>query len=414
MNDYEKFDYYVRTLAELSAFLTRLKFEKHEADVSNNLLKSIIEQERQLKREPASRSLPNADRQLNKRKKVQNRQPWSQKELIDMPYLKDLKYRQTSDGIHQFRYRRDGYNLSFNSKSYEKAKKKAYDFIFELKAMLRNSAEKTCGKTLDFVANAWLNLKKAHSDKKTCAGYESVYRLHIAPTFGKRSVKGLLPIDFQPFFDKLFETSGRTCENAKIILNGVFKYAVANRFCASNPIEGVIVEKHFRTPGQALSREKIQEFKQVMRTAGKYGLAGLIILFTGIRGAELKSLTFDWSAGTWTVDNAKLKKSQKKNPGNLQRTVPIFPDLYDLKDRIQNEDWKISSQRLSNNFKERWPENNVKDLRHTFSTVARECGIENELVNVWMGHSAGNNLTANTYTHFSIEFQKEQAQKLRF
>ena len=52
-------------------------------------------------------------------------------------------------------------------------------------------------------------------------------------------------------------------------------------------------------------------------------------------------------------------------------------------------------------------------MRYVFITKARECEIDNELVAVWTGHSLGN-ITASVYTHFSIEFQKEQAQKLMY
>lgn len=351
------------------------------------------------------------DSKLN-RKRCKSQKVWTEKEIKEMPYLKDIKYRKTQNGIHQFRYRRDGYNVSFNSKNFEEAKKKAYDFVKGLKRILQNSADVAYGKTLDSVATAWLELKKTHSDEKTSYSYENIYNNHIKPVFGKRSIKSILPMDLQPFFDKLFSEKGRTCESAKVMLNQVFKYAIANRLCPSNPLDGVIVEKHFRTPGKALTDEQIKRFKQKMQNEGKYGLAGLIILYTGIRGAELSSLTFDWEQKTFTVNNAKLKKSQKLNPGNLQRTVPIFPSLWKLKERIETEDYKISATRLTNKFKLHWTESTVKDLRHTFSSKARESGIDNELVNVWMGHAPGKNLTANTYTHFSLEFQIEQAKKM--
>ena len=53
----------------------------------------------------------------------------------------------------------------------------------------------------------------------------------------------------------------------------------------------------------------------------------------------------------------------------------------------------------------------LKDLRHTFTTKLRECEIDNELVSLCTGHGLGN-ITASVYTHFSIEFQREQAKKL--
>ena len=52
-------------------------------------------------------------------------------------------------------------------------------------------------------------------------------------------------------------------------------------------------------------------------------------------------------------------------------------------------------------------------IRADFDAVIKKIHkVDNELVNLWMGHSAGKNLTANTYTHFSMEFQKKQAKKI--
>ena len=74
---------------------------------------------------------------------------------------------------------------------------------------------------------------------------------------------------------------------------------------------------------------------------------------------------------------------------------------------------KVSQQKLGDEFSQLCPNHTLKDLRHTFTTRARECGVDNELVAVWTGHSLGN-ITSSVYTHFSIEFQKEQAQKLLY
>ena len=348
---------------------------------------------------------------LQSNSKLLNRGCFTQKELIEMPNLKDLKYRYHS-GVHEFRYRKNGYNEHFSSKHYDIAKEKARNFIYGLKKIIRSDAEGKKHQTLDSVFCSWMQVKRAHTEKKSWLGYEGVYFNHISPKFGKRAIKNILPMELQPFFDELHEKYGRTCENARTVLNAVFKYAMANRLCSSNPMPGVIIERHVRTPGKALTDEQIKRFNKEMAKRGKLGLAYLIILYSGVRGAELDSITFDWENGTFTVANAKLKKSQKANPGNLHRTLPIFPGLWKLKDRIESEPWRVSPTHITTRFSEYWTENTAKDLRHTFSTKAREAGVDNELVNLWMGHSAGKNLTANTYTHFSMEFQKKQAKKI--
>lgn len=402
----------VQDLFTVSTLLTKIKHKLADYEKSGVIgipsqeyLDLILKKER--------RSVRNVVLQPNKEKSVK-RQTFSQKELNEMPYLKDLKYRITQDGIHQFRYRRDGFDVSFNSKDFEIAKKKAYDFIKSIKAKIRAESDAIKGKTLDDIFYAWFEIKKAHSDDQTSKVYASAYRCHVQPVLGRRTIKSILPLDLQPFFDNLFIVSSRKMQDAKVILNGCFNYAVANRMIPSNPMTGVILERHVRTPGKALDDEELARFKSAMfADETRFGLAGLIILYTGIRGAELESLSFDWEQGTFTVKNAKLKRSQKVKGSNLYRTVPIFPALYGLKERILNEEWKICAGTLTGKFKDHFAECTVKDLRHTFTTRAREAGIENELVNLWTGHLPGKNVAANIYTHYSLAFQKREAEKLK-
>lgn len=341
-----------------------------------------------------------------------NCQFWTAKEVKNLPFLKNLKYRQIPGGLHQFRYRRKGYDVAFTSKSFIKAKEKARKFIMGLKEKDSMIGRAKRINALCNIADKWFEERAYHVNALTQRGYLSVYHNHIEPAFGHKDVAKILPMDLQPFFNALHESKGKTCENAKVILNGIFKFAIANRLCPTNPMDGVIIERHERKPGRALTAEEIAQFKNVMSSWPDFGCAYLIILYSGIRGAELERMTFDWEQGTFTVYNAKLKKSQKRNVANLTRTVPIFAGLKALKGRIESENWRIPARKLSNTLSERWQGTTVKDLRHTFTSLAREARIENELVNLWTGHLPGNNVTANIYTHYSLNFQKAEAEKL--
>ena len=402
----------VQDLFTVSALLTKIKHKLADYEKSGIIgiptqeyLDLILKKER--------RSVRNVVLKRNSEKNAK-RQLFTLQEVNELPYLKDLKYRVTQDGIHQFRYRRDGFNVSFNSKNYEVAKKKAYDFIKSIRSKIRSEADLIKGKTLDDVFDMWFDIKKAHLDEKTAEVYASAYRCHIKAVLGRRTIKSILPLDLQPFFDRLFEVSSRKTEDVKTILNGCFNFAIANRMIPSNPMLGVILEKHIRKKGKALNDEELARFKSAMLADdSRFGLAGLIILYTGIRGAELESLSFDWEGGTFTVANAKLKRSQKVKEDNLFRTVPIFPALWGLKERIESEEWKICAGTLTGKFKDHFIGCTVKDLRHTFISRAREAGNENELVNLWTGHLPGKNMAANIYTHYSFAFQKKEAEKLK-
>lgn len=396
-----------KDLAFFQSIINKIALYCAQAEIKNEEFIAQAEKQRKLftlYKKDTAEAVPNVDKKLN-----ENNQFWTAKEINEMPLIKDLKYRMYK-GLHQFRYRRNGYDVAFTHKKFVVAKERARAFIQELKKQTETA--RPVANALNGIAESWFNERKRHVDVSTHKGYLSVYRNHIAPKFGNKDVSKILPMHLQPFFNDLHDSKGKTCENAKIILNGIFKFAVANRLCPSNPMQGVIIERHVRKQGKALSNPDLTQFKKIMTEWEDFGCAYLIILYSGIRGAELENMSFDWNQGTFTVYNAKLKKSQKVNEANLTRTVPIFAGLKALKERIESEKWRIPARMLSNYLSKRWGRSTVKDLRHTFTSKAREAGVENELVNLWTGHVPGHNMTANVYTHFSLEYQLKEAEKL--
>ena len=131
------------------------------------------------------------------------------------------------------------------------------------------------------------------------------------------------------------------------------------------------------------------------------------MLYAGVRPCEVNEITEDIQSNTLTIKNGKLKAYQK----NLFRTIPIFPNYKKIIGIPNTKTCNLNKMREA--FKKVCPQNTLKDLRHTFTTRARECGIDNELVSVWTGHSLGN-ITASVYTHFSEEFQQTQAKRLAY
>lgn len=130
----------------------------------------------------------------------------------------------------------------------------------------------------------------------------------------------------------------------------------------------------------------------------------LKMLYSGVRPCEVNTVEENLIEETIKIENGKLKNYQK----NKYRVLPMFP-MY--KPYATGKAQKVSQQKIGDEFGSLCPNHTLKDLRHTFTTRARECGVDNELVAVWTGHSLGN-ITSSVYTHFSMEFQKEQAQKL--
>ena len=229
------------------------------------------------------------------------------------------------------------------------------------------------------------------------------YERHLVKKYGKLPIRSITPLMLQTHLNKLSEKTPRLSETIKSLLHGIFEYAVNNGVIDLNPVKAVYLQKHQRKTGSALTYAEEAAFLMAIKNH-KYEFVYLKMLYSGARPCEVNSIVEDLEANTITIKNGKLKNYQT----NYFRTIPIFP-LYKPLAIVKCR--KINTIKLSQAFKELCPNHSLKDLRHTFTTRARECGVDNELVAVWTGHSLGN-ITSSVYTHFSNEFQQEQAKKL--
>lgn len=58
------------------------------------------------------------------------------------------------------------------------------------------------------------------------------------------------------------------------------------------------------------------------------------------------------------------------------------------------------------------PERYPHELRHTFISRYRECGVPSKVVSIWAGHSLSGTITSTVYAHFSEEFQLQEIEKV--
>ena len=358
----------------------------------------------------------------NKEKKsqIEGNPKFSQKEIKEMPRLKDFKIRIKNNRYYEIRFRRYGYNVSFSSTNFEVAKRKAFDWLSTFEEQIKPQVHFTVLSKSDsehfniskniifkqFADDYMFKVKIKRVKPITFKTYKNYYENIIIPTFGKLSLKSIKPIFIQGFLDKIANKTPRACEDIKMLLNNIFDYAVNNGVIERNPIKAVYIKKHEREKGQALSPDEESKFIADIKGTPCESVF-LKMLYSGVRPGEVNSIKEDTINNTITIANGKLKSYQK----NLTRTIPIFPKYAETLSKPLTKRYNLN--KLREEFKRFCPNNTLKDLRHTFTTRARECGIDNELVAVWTGHSLGN-ITSSVYTHFSMEFQQAQAKKLTY
>ena len=340
---------------------------------------------------------------------------FSDKEVKKMPVLKDCKIRRKKNGVYEIRYRKNGYNMSFSSKTLDDAKQKCLEWLSTLNDLITANKHFVIVPRKDykpkkntnfgvFAKSFMVNVKKRTIKPITFKTYMYSFNSHILPKYGSMNVEDIKPTFIQQHLNVLSEEAPRVCEDVKNMLRAIFEYAVNNDIISKNPMNAVFIPKHERTTGQALTYAEEKDFLEKIK-GNRYENYFLFMLYSGCRVCEYNTVRVN-DDDTITIKNAKLKSYQKVK----ERVLPVFPMLRPYLSGINTS---LKGESASDAFSKIMPNHTLKDLRHTFTTRARECGIDNEVVAIWTGHSLGN-VTSSVYTHFSIEFMRKQAEKLRY
>lgn len=329
-----------------------------------------------------------------------------------MPKLKDGRFRITPDGYHQVRYRRDGYDIQFTSKSLQTVKDKFREWVrsvnAERRALVPPKPKKSKNDTFgDFAERYFAAVKRANVEENTFQTQHRALHLHILPLIGAQPLQKITPMTCQEVLNELLnEGKGRTAEMVKCILNEVLRAAVGEKLISDNPMDFVKIPRHVRQNGTALSAEEVRRFVSDCAVS-PYRKQFMLYLYTGIRRNELHSVQI--AGGFVIVACGKRRKGQRQK----YRKIPIAPALREFLP-LSEEELAVKNDVLTGNFKKLCPAHHLYDLRHTFTTRAQECGISKALVDVWTGHSDNRDMTASVYTHFSEDFQLREIEKLHF
>lgn len=353
-------------------------------------------------------SFPTAKQNQDSKVKTQAEAPfYSEEEIKRLPKLKYGRFRITKDGLHQIRYRRDGYDKQFTGKDLKKVKESFREWVKSVNDEKREQLPKKTQNFFDFSERYFLHVKRANVEKQT---YETQHRcaeLHVYPKIGALPIRAITPLKCQELLnDILADGKGRTAETVKFILNEVFRAAVGEKLVASNPMQYVKIPRHIRENGKALMPATLREF---ISNAEKspYFKQFMVFLYTGIRRNEIHSLKTE--GDFISVECGKCRKGQKKR----RRKIPIAEDLRPFLP-LSAEEISVENDVLTGNFKALCPAHHLYDLRHTFISRCLECGISKTVVDVWTDHVDKKDMTEGVYTHFSDEFMLKEIKKLEF
>lgn len=303
---------------------------------------------------------------------------------------------------YEIRYRRHGYNIAVSSNDLEKAKEK---FIEALKTADSGATKSTVPTTFhEFATYYFENFRIKKVAKETYSGDMGRYKNHILPHFGSKSLKTITASDCQILLDKYIDKGmGKTADEIHSLLNCIFKMAIAHNLITQNPLAIVVHSEHERTHGKALTKQEERKLLDGLKGT-RYLIPFAVALYTGMRPNEYKTAKIQ---GDFII----AVNSKRKNKKVEYKRIPISPMLKPYLEGVTELDFPyVESMRTHMN--EHVKGHKIYDMRTTFYTRCRECGVADAARDEFMGHSSG--ALANAYTDLSDEYLLAEIQKFKY
>ena len=356
---------------------------------------------------------------------------FSQKEIQEMP----LKYRNIfaynseiisyrfHNGVFEARYRKSGFNIEVSSADFEMMKRR---FIQKLHdhangkptKQPRKNKQKRTAQTVFFseYGEEWLKIKEKTTKASTFKEYRRSFEVNLKPIFGSMRIGDIDRTMIQDFlFGFVNEGKGRTAQKLKLQLNCIFDMAVDD-FNIQSPMKRIELPHFESKKGSAFTKEEERMLVELCTTKQKNAASSalLVLLYFGLRQSELKSLQI--------VDGKYLEcETSKELMGKnvVIRQIPFTPVLKRVLPYIDFEKAKNTNTRTVASALKRWfPNHHPHELRYTYITRCKECGVNPELVMLWDGHEQDSDVKSSRvdrgYTDYSEEYILSEAEKVNY
>ena len=139
----------------------------------------------------------------------------------------------------------------------------------------------------------------------------------------------------------------------------------------------------------------------------------LVLLYTGLRRSELATIKL--LDGWIECDTSKERMGRNV----VKRRIPFTPMLKDVLQYINFKSAiEVNFNGLRSALKRVLPNHKVHELRYTFITRCKECGVNPEIVMLWDGHESDKDVKSSKidrgYTDYSTDYQLKQAELVRY
>lgn len=340
----------------------------------------------------------------------------------------------------------DGKPKQFKKRGF-KTKQEAQKAMLDLEQALTMGTYIQPNKILykEYLLERFLEDKMTKVKKQTLNTYRWIVEKHIIPTIGDVELTQLNPIVIQGLYNKLTKEKILSDENIQkvhTLINDSLKKAERWGLIARNPAALVDRPKAVKKEITVWNVEEVRQFLKYAKKGGRYYIAFLLALTTGMRQGEILGLRWkdvDFENGcvritqTLSSDGKDLLPYTKTKSGS--RTIDLPEEtvtalkmhwLFIRGEREKNRFYKNLDLVVCTEFGTPTHKSNIRrvfksiiekadipkirfhDMRHTHATLLLLQGVNPKIVSERLGH-ADVRITLDTYSHLLPSMQKETA-----
>lgn len=304
---------------------------------------------------------------------------------------------------YEIRCRSKGRNISASGVTIEEAKQRFIQKLNDWDNGLK--AAPNIPKTFDkFALYYFENFRKRKVTEQTYRSDLYRFKRHILPYFLNRRLKDITPDECQSLIDELVNAGkGKTAEEIFSLLNCTFKAAIKHNIIVHNPLDIVIHDKHNRKHGKALTKD--EEIILLSKSPEPFKTLFSLGLYTGLRPNEY--------ATAHIIGNMIYARNSKRHSGkDEEKRIPISPMLRPYLSGTIKIEAKTPSQLRAMFNKIFGDQHKLYDLRTTFYTRCKMCGVAAPARDEFMGHSSGE--LSNAYTDLPDNYLIKEIEKLNY
>ena len=262
--------------------------------------------------------------------------------------------------------------------------------------------------------NIWLKTYKPNISDATKSDYkQSLSRL---TNLQNKELKNITGIDIIQELNRIEKKRAKQKTYEFLIM--LFDKALKTETINKNPMLSIDRPDYKRVNGLPFSVEDEKKFIEICNNK-KLDMF-LVGLYQGLRKGEFLAITkkdIDFENKTLNINKSLLANGTfGKTKNNSDRLQPIFDNTYNILIKYKNSNGRIflndynQTEKIFNKIRDEnlsCKKYSIKTLRYTFITKCGEIGIPEHIIQKWVGHRNGSQITKQVYTKVREHAEQE-------